>query len=145
MDWGCFVVSGPGGLFIINGATNSAFYHKILKENVHPSVGLQAQVQLDLQQHNQANPPLYCLKEIKWMFWSSLIKVLTWIFLRYCDKTLNWQFMQVGQNSSKFLNHEKSTFSQHFTVAAMVLQSHRNVKFRNPLQFQFKYIYDFRL
>uniref|UniRef100_A0AAR2LJV0 Transposase n=1 Tax=Pygocentrus nattereri TaxID=42514 RepID=A0AAR2LJV0_PYGNA len=38
MVWGCFAVSGPGRLAVINGTMNSAVYQKILKENVRPSV-----------------------------------------------------------------------------------------------------------
>ncbi len=36
--WVCFAASEPGRLAIIDGTMNSAFYHKILKKNVRPSV-----------------------------------------------------------------------------------------------------------
>ncbi len=36
--WGCFAVSAPGRLSIIDGTMNSALYQKIMKKNVQPSV-----------------------------------------------------------------------------------------------------------
>ncbi|KAF7656990.1 hypothetical protein LDENG_00033290 [Lucifuga dentata] len=38
MVWGCFAVSGPEQLAIIEGNMNSALYQKVLRENVWSSV-----------------------------------------------------------------------------------------------------------
>lgn len=116
--------------------------HKFLPQNPegeHSPISLwpRAQAQSDLQQDNQASPPLIGLKEIKWRFWGWLVKVLTWILLKHCDKNVNRQAMHV-------IHHEKKTTTKeklfHSTLQLLQWCSNLTRKFRNPLPCQFKYM-----
>ncbi len=76
MVWGCFAASGPGRLAIIDGIMNSALYHKILKENVRPSVcDLKLKHTWVMQQDND---PKHTSKSTSEWLKKNKIKVLEW-------------------------------------------------------------------
>ncbi len=76
MVWGCFAASGPGWLAIIDGTMNSAFYQKILKENVRPSVcDLKLKRTWVMQQDND---PKHTSKSTSEWLKKKQIKVLEW-------------------------------------------------------------------
>ncbi len=76
MVWGCFAASAPGWLAIIDGTMNSALYHKILKENVLPSVcDLKLKRTWVMQQDN--DPKLTSKSTSEWLK-KNKIKVLEW-------------------------------------------------------------------
>ncbi len=76
MVWGCFGASEPGRLAIIDGTMNSAFYQKILKENVWPSVcDLKLKCTWVMQQDNDLKHTSKSTSE--WLT-KNKIKVLEW-------------------------------------------------------------------
>uniref|UniRef100_A0A803K078 Uncharacterized protein n=1 Tax=Xenopus tropicalis TaxID=8364 RepID=A0A803K078_XENTR len=52
MVWGCFAVSGPERIAIIEGKMNSQVYQDILQENLRPSVQVKLSRRWVLQQDN---------------------------------------------------------------------------------------------
>lgn len=56
--WGCFADLAPGWLTIIDGNTNSSLYHKMLKENIQPSVDALKPKHNWVMDNDPASPPL---------------------------------------------------------------------------------------